>query len=120
MKLSEAIRLGAMLKPQSIGGASDGETSCALQAACESYGENYFTSGPSLARRLLPGDLHCPECSRAGDAFWVIACCLNDYHHWTRERIADWVATIEAQQECIGHPAKTNTEDAALVSGAGQ
>jgi hypothetical protein len=27
----------------------------------------------------------------------IISVCLNDHHRWTRERIAEWVATVEPQ-----------------------
>jgi hypothetical protein len=37
LKLSEAIRLGAMLRPQGIGGHTRA-TTCALQAAAEAIG----------------------------------------------------------------------------------
>lgn len=35
MKLSEAIRLGAMLKPQAFGADIEGDSTCAIGAAIE-------------------------------------------------------------------------------------
>jgi hypothetical protein len=40
----------------------------------------------------------CPDCTKADYVFRVIAH-LNDDHRWTRERIADFVETIERHHE---------------------
>lgn len=103
MRLSEAIRLGAMLKPQAFGtfrartatrddGAFLGlriiESTCALGAACDA---GYKRSGIDQVH------VWCPACSlRAGVLFHAMH--LNDTHRWTREQIADWVESIELQQ----------------------
>ena len=111
MRLSEAIRLGAMLKPQTTGGyVRDGGGTCALTAAAEAVGLRHapFLDGvlqvdyPSLARVFpvlnarvgwfpVTTDMQ-PDDVRT--AIWD----LNDAHGWTREQIADWVETIEQQQ----------------------
>jgi hypothetical protein len=128
MKLSEAIRLGAMLRPQAFGGFFGFEhvvpkgkcarmlarlglremdlalSSCALGAAIESVGGD--ASICSRAHGLLDrfeilwgGRIRCPACiAHRVNAFSLIYH-LNDEHRWTRERIASWVATIEASRE---------------------
>lgn len=105
MKLSEAIRLGAMLRPQWFGEfnfRTDGNTSCALQAALESIGR-----GKCLPRMHDEAEevwpwikeqvVQCPVCTEdiVRDVSCIIGVHLNDRHRWTRDRIADWVATIE-------------------------
>lgn len=105
MKLSEAIRLGAMLKPQGFGGTTK-DASCALRAASDAlgipelrhllyYGLNY----EELKGRFpfLRCEAHCPACSARNDDTLSIIWHLNDTHRWTREQIADWVATVEPQ-----------------------
>lgn len=114
LKLSEAIRLGAMLKPQSRTNMIDRDGgTCALGSALDAIGElpSYETwSGmPSTA-----------ACEVLVNALWrawpmlrstvthpldgmewsvgAIVPSLNDDYRWTREAIADWVETIEAQQ----------------------
>ena len=107
MKLSEAIRLGAMLKPQWFGFAdSFGNTrTCAIQAAFDAIGQLGNRIPAFHFWPIVKLDAVCPEsCCIAGlsdDGVGLdnVIIHLNDAHHWTRERIADWVATIEAQQE---------------------
>lgn len=119
MKLSEAIRLGAMLKPQAFGEVNSSKGTCALGAAFEAAGlpiqygaavgglNTRSHLGPAMCHVIVPQawfDLleqqvvTCPECS-FNNAISEVIPHLNDHHKWTRERIADWVATIEAQQE---------------------
>jgi hypothetical protein len=105
MKLSEAIRLGAMMRQQS---ARSGRThlidvldgSCALEAACEAIGHAEAVGGGYQhiiyeAWQWLKGaQLMCPECNTIGADEYTIWH-LNDTHCWSRERIADWVESIE-------------------------
>lgn len=118
MRLSHAIRLGAMLKPQGFGDLRvEGElrpgdvlglrseiTTCALGAAADAVGgldfaddDNIVECWPWLAQPAVrcPG---CPSWARAHtgthDLFDVITD-LNDEHCWTREQIADWVEGVE-------------------------
>ena len=109
MRLSEAIRLGAMLHPQCFGalyeyrpGPADVTAnqqlprrvwrtrgvmkSCALGAALMAGYSDEFEK-ESIKRR-------CPAC-RAPDCLTHTISHLNDRHRWTREAIADWVQTIE-------------------------
>jgi hypothetical protein len=112
VKLSEAIRLGAMLTKQCFGktgwrGRNGGELrTCALGSAHIAIGEK---SGADTGKFFPVSNIpaFCPlgACQHRGtkDVGGVIAH-LNDEHRWTRERIADWVATIEAQQEELAAP----------------
>lgn len=105
MRLSEAMRLGAMWRPQGFGQLwqerVDGSfASCALGAAFEALG---CAPGTSVVRlrgatwRWLAMAAGCPACHRAATREWVIEH-LNDWHNWTREAIADWVETIERHE----------------------
>ena len=120
MTLSEAIRLGAMLYPQrfkgdgiteAMGGAEP--SACAGIAAAIAAGCPLIPCDPPRVGRqgglvyhdvewprawidlfMLPAQ--CPECAhpRYPTILWNLIH-LNDDHRWTRERIADWVETIE-------------------------
>jgi hypothetical protein len=118
MRLSEAIRLGAMLKPQEFTGAVNGKGTCALLAATEACGMELFRIPMStdylppyvdLALRypFLRNVAACPEtyCHRAVYVKDVMGTIwhLNDSHRWTRERIADWVEQIELTLEAHHH-----------------
>lgn len=109
MKLSEAIRLGAMLKPQAFGslrsleavndrGSILGlrliEKTCAYGAAIDA---GYTSSGRGDC--IFVQTIHeCPACGLEMTVGMVVMH-LNDTHRWTRERIADFVATVEVQYE---------------------
>lgn len=111
MKLSEAIRLGSMIRPQGFGRYwPDGKTSCALGAAFEAGGlrdhiEQAYNSDvtgllPPIWATFLDGPQQCPRCSWANEKIPTLSVIthLNDDHKWTREQIADWVATIEPSE----------------------
>jgi len=98
MKLSEAIRLGSMLRPQAFGKIFDGKSSCAFGAAQEALGL-HWDFPVVITWPWLDDPLICPAClltEQLGAA--VISSHLNDKHQWTREEIADWVATVEPQK----------------------
>lgn len=125
MKLSDAIRLGAMLRPQAFGRAFRDQGSCAFGAALEATGMKYNGRRRRIdvfvAERWAWADdgqaTRCPECrgvfaSGAGE----IVVHLNDTHLWTREQIAAWVEMIEpAESEPAQAPAEVG--DAALFVG---
>lgn len=113
MKLSEAIREGAKLRPQAQGNYFSRAwvdhtivySSCALGAACEyvlhwNPEEVYFTLTAADVEKIeqhLNINLQTqvenpvyPEYESLDSA--IIS--LNDTHHWTRERIADWLLSI--------------------------
>lgn len=112
MKLSEAIRLGSMLKPQARGVFynCDNKSTCANGAAldaigaldtdeeCSSLNNTRLCEAFPLAAATGHG---CPVCGTpqtiGGEFYWVIAHLNDSIHKWTREQIADWVETIEAQ-----------------------
>ena len=117
MKLSEAIRLGAMMHPQHFGDmhefGDDGRGnriiigSCALGAALDAGWAEDATMGGDPVIKSLMGWYPCPQCHLSyyqshninAAAFPPFLLCvivhLNDSHHWTRERIADWVELLE-------------------------
>lgn len=110
MKLSKAILKGSKIRPQSYYANFDEGCSCAQGAAAEAmgveYGDNVGAELTLLCNfpwALTPVAL---PCGCAGmkpplGSFGAIAH-LNDIcggHKWTRERIADWVATIEPQED---------------------
>ncbi len=97
LRLSEAIRLGALLHPQHFGEkylVTQGSVvaSCAHGAAEEA----------GWQRVVDMDERRCPVCSadscRSMYQTLGIVVHLNDEHHWTRERIADWVETQEGLQ----------------------
>ncbi len=114
MKLSEAIRLGAMMKPQAFK-AYHSDGACALQAASEACGivplagiheeSPLMIPYPQLRRQFPVLDLDMSCCDKRCFQQWNITDMmsviwhLNDDHRWTRERIADWVETVENAQE---------------------
>ena len=105
MRLSEAIRLGAMMKPQAFGVLiDDNGGTCALGAAYDAVGIKFDASGiPNGYLDELDLWLHriielqaatCPECGLNTPAIGLIPH-LNDAHRWTRQRIADFVGLYE-------------------------
>ena len=110
MKLSEAIREGAKIRPQAFGKFfAEGEeqaTSCALGAAMEGAGLvpmplNFGNAGYDTLRQEWPEieaqEITCPAgCKNdwrceAGGSIEDIIQHLNDTCRWTREQIADWL-----------------------------
>jgi hypothetical protein len=104
MKLSEAILLGAMMRPQAFRALFTDDGACALGGALLAVGA---TGGPALrsVRNRWPWaftvSANCPDCGRSCPVFGVITH-LNDNHCWTREQIATWVAGIEPSDPCPG------------------
>lgn len=99
MRFSEAIRLGATLRPQAYGRLFDRGRSCAIGAA-------YEAAGVSDSHSVLPegwfdflirqGGQQCVECGELLTDNYKAISHMNDFHFWTRERIADFVETLEA------------------------
>jgi hypothetical protein len=107
MKLSEAIRLGAMLRPQGrIDFFSADGKSCALGAALEARGIQHRILATPAESDAIYGQLY---------RWWPWLRVLsidaityrNDVEGWTREQIADWVATIEPPEEAQSAAAAT-------------
>jgi hypothetical protein len=116
MTLSEAIRLGAMWKPQKFGGPNhqlkDETHTCALAAAAEAVGQHMLSVyEPHWLwpwSTVIPKNRYVRPCPACGYAWLEGSTCaiavihviahLNDRHHWTREAIADWVETVEPRE----------------------
>lgn len=106
MRLSDAIWLGAMLRPQGFKAFWRDGKSCAMGAAMDAIGR--IGRGTEATRTwpwLDAAKVQCPKCGAIYNRRWVdgqrlggyvyVIAHLNDHHRWTRERIADWVATVE-------------------------
>ena len=108
MKLSEAIKNGAKIRPQCYGGLFqiDGSEikSCALGAALEGAGLYTPSEEELLASTTLfnawpelgGGDCLCPSKRHPSDDteefhLEILIEHLNDTHRWTREQIAEWL-----------------------------
>lgn len=94
MKLSDAIRLGAMIRPQGFGSYFDGK-SCALDAAYEAAGGTFWTLEAQWG--LLSCVLH--PVDKAVFTLHYVVTSLNDRYRWTREDIADQVEMWEREYE---------------------
>jgi hypothetical protein len=97
MRLSEAIRLGAMMRPQAFRTLLTDDAACALGAALLAVGARPEEAVRSALNRwpwASTVSADCPRCGRSRAVFRVITH-LNDGHRWTREQIAKWVAAIE-------------------------
>src|SRR5918994_57756 len=97
MRLSEAIRLGAMMRPQAFRTLLTDDGAYAFGAALLAVGARPEEAVPSALDRwpwASTVSADCPGCGRSRTLFRVITH-LNDRHRWTREQIAKWVAAIE-------------------------
>lgn len=112
VKLSEAIFLGSKLSRQAFGKMLriDGSR-CAFGAAMDAMGADLKTTSPKEFWPWTLTEMYtCPECSEVGKANFIIATHLNDQHRWSREKIADWVASVEPSE-----PVSTQIEGRAPV-----
>lgn len=126
MKLSEAILLGSIGSEQGFGNGSmfaESKTKCALGAALVAtgqvpsyqenmvYKEDHEMNPYYRLRRTWPwitGRVKHPVNGAYGNVLTAIYT-LNDSYGWTRPRIAEWVASIEPQEEQVhdgGHIAE--------------
>jgi hypothetical protein len=127
MQLHEAIRLGAMMKPQGFIGDVDrgdpserikGDRTCALEAALDAIGDtfgSYSRPWPWLNDRA--NSPACPVCGQVSIVAFITIMHLNDTHKWTREAIADWVEQIERAQEPTSQPVSSEVFALALTAG---
>lgn len=97
MRLSEAIRIGAMLKPQCFGNWFIDGGSCGLGAALDGSGFTLSRYDDFKAEFpiLVMGNIDCPACERTALYIYDSIAHLNDDHHWTRGQIADFVELHE-------------------------
>jgi len=111
MKLSEAMRLGAMMRPQAFGVLINRDTggTCAIGAVMDAVGilGQFGAHGrlqevyPELTFQSVGGTIN--PITGAVYSRWQTIVDLNNYHKWTRERIADWIEqTFETPQSKEG------------------
>jgi len=96
MRLSEAIRLGAMVRPQAFRTLLTDDGACALGAALLAVGAGPERIAAAFSQWpwAFAVSANCPSCRRSRRVCEVIAH-LNDDHRWTREKIGAWVAGVE-------------------------
>ncbi len=115
LRLSEAMRLGAMLSPQGFGTFRNRKgATCALGAVAEAIGgiEHLRLVYPILDRRA-----EYPVADKAfygGSSLFDTIVQLNDVHCWTRERIADWIEA-EFEKPEAATPVEVVEEEAGVV-----
>jgi len=98
MLLSEAIRLGAMNSKQAFYKTASEHGRCAWGAALAAIGKP--ESSYAAAGQFFP-IADTIETNPVNGEDWLVLSIvrwLNDEEHWTRPRIADWVATVEPAQ----------------------
>jgi hypothetical protein len=106
VRFADAIRLGAMMRPQAHGAIFEGGKSCAMGAALEAAGVRFPINSCDYDQHLwrlyetlqwpLGRQTRCPACLRATSVTlgWLVTH-LNDDHLWTREEIAAFVDTVD-------------------------
>lgn len=126
MKLSEAIKLGSLLRGQAFCEYMtliQPVRSCALGAALEAMGRDKAALPSKEAARIwswaadVGHPTNCPVCLpefkiQHGCSVLSMITHLNDKHRWTRERIADWVESIEPagpDQDLLAEKAEVET-----------
>ena len=110
MKLSEAIRLGAMATEHVthafiIINADGSIGTCAIGSALYAVGQHLRWSAErnyiSMRWRwVVSNRAQCPGCGGHFNAMAAIMH-LNDSHRWSRERIAFFVSMIEPQEQVL-------------------
>lgn len=100
MKLSEAMRRGARMGPQAFGRwQTTGGGGCALVSTMNGCGIKVEADMPaiwSMAHliKMFPELTRIVKCSACIDSVYPLDLAIihmNDYHHWSRERIAGWI-----------------------------
>ena len=122
MKLSEAIRLGAVMHPQIYRSLRSPLGTCALGAVgfalgCldsldttvdwKSTADFYRVTNKEIGLHICPVCQYTPQ--PTSDQNRLLIAHLNDDHRWTRECIADWIEIHEIQTE-INNPQNSETE----------
>ena len=122
MRLSEAILLGSVGTEQSFNSFYDNGRTCALGAALAAVGrlqtfgiqENNDCCVSFWPWAFLE-KASCPLCKSKGYVLTMITH-LNDIHHWTRPRIAEWVATVEPVEQPLVETVIAKVEEPAHVA----
>lgn len=119
MKLSEAIRLGAMVFPMGAGGWMDGTKRCALACASEAVGISGIITEqfhqvparlginydalrerwPILCKTVAVPPFWAGDWGSRRNLVETIIWSTNDRRLKTREEIADWVEMLEKEEE---------------------
>jgi hypothetical protein len=130
--LSDAIRIGAAIRPQTFNSWFFNGRSCVMGAAIEALTGEFcdaidFASRErldaleeTLHRRyqpILKQRVECPQCVREREFLSDLIIHLNDTHKWTREVIADFVQSIEEQ---IGYVTLSESSADAVIAGESQ
>jgi hypothetical protein len=110
MRLSEAIRLGAMMTSAARWTFFENGGACALGGALRAVGvtpdesmTGEFNDRSLVERwRWAASDVRCPACENHGFV-WFTIMHLNDDHEWPRDAIGQWVATIEPEDSDDSH-----------------
>jgi hypothetical protein len=109
MKFTEAMRLGAMMHPQTYGQSYDFEGETKIVASC-AWGAAVVGGWPAADRIYSKTPVGCPVCKRcvAHNDVTSLVTHLNDDHRWTREAIADHVDTLGLE---VDTPVVTRPEE---------
>lgn len=118
MRLSEAIRLGSMLREQNKGGYLQDNKTCAMGAAFDAIGA--FAVGQvqcsglpvlsfSYKFPIIEQVVEHPTVARRQSVMEIIFY-LNDTLGWIRPRIADWVEEVEKSFEQVPTPVEEPQE----------
>lgn len=119
IKLSEAIRLGSLLKPQAFGDYYEKDGTCALGAALDAVGRlgkgssgNAHRAGKiwGWLRWKFQNSIRCPGCAQlvTFETVHELITHLNDKDRLSRETIAHGIEGMEAQitAQAIQRPAE--------------
>lgn len=122
--LSEALRLGSMATEQAFDEMYVLNEHREVAQAC-ALGALLLALGAVEDQRLRAPAPQCPVCQVVQPTWCPLSARimhLNDFHRWTRERIADWLAEIEQQRaktpSCL-EPQDCHTVTPVLAQGDG-
>ena len=125
MRLSEAIRLGAMALPEIHGPLfeyRDGKPCAACALGCAYYAIGRYgmsisdQAAAEMAFPLLAQWVTNPANDCSGEMMSVIIHLFETYG-WTREEIADWIDTLEAAQpEAAADPVGAAVEQMPMLA----
>ena len=102
MDLSNAIKLGATMKPHGRGATYKNGCTCAMGAALDAVGLLDAAGDIDVMSRAGWGwtvDMTKHPLTGEACSYEVVIFNLNDCHGWTREAIASWVSEIEKEME---------------------
>ena len=119
MKASEALLLGSLVTTQGFGAESPASsTPCALGTIAQVLGLQFTNFGVySTLGQIYPWMLQegydCPMCPDSIGSYKAMSLIyhLNDQHKLSRNKIAEWIATVEPKELTYQEPVfvKENT-----------